>query len=308
MNLYILKHTEDEAALCTLEKKCLFNVTSEQNYFLIEDDINVDRSPFVKGCIKNLIFGDTLESLVEIIKTESIGYDNFKVKYLDVDRSTEFNKRHEIERIIGFELNGLARVKNPSIIIGVTHLEGKWMLGEYVKNKAVWLEHSKRPQEYCNALTTRVSRAVVNIAVGNKMNSRIIDPCCGVGTIVIEALSMGLSVIGSDINEKIVQGAVRNLEYFDLPGVVTVRNIHDIREHFDLVFIDLPYGILSITSKLIQLEIIKSAKRIGDKVAILGVEDVSKELLALGFNIIESCVIPKGSFKRNLYICESRES
>jgi tRNA (guanine10-N2)-dimethyltransferase len=305
MNLYVLKHTEDETDLCRLEKKCLFNVVSEEKYFLIDNYINVDRSPYVKYCIKNITFGSSLDNLIEIIKKQNISFDNFKVKYLDIEGNTEFSRRHEIEGIIGYEINGYAKVGTPSIIIGVTQLEGKWILGEYLKNSAVWLEHTGRPQEYCNALTTRVSRAIVNIAAGDNMDVKIIDPCCGIGTIVIEALSMGFNIVGSDINEKIVRGALKNLEYFDLPEVIKVNNIHDIKEKFDIVFIDLPYGILSITNRLNQLEIIKSAKKIGNKVAIIGVEDILSDLVDLGFNIIEQCIIAKGNFKRNLYICES---
>lgn len=305
MNLYLLKHTEDETDLCRLEKKCLFNIVNNEKYFFIEDYIDVDRSPFVKYCIKDVFFGDSLEDLIDIINENNIAYDNFKVKYLDIDGSMKFEKRHEIEGLIGYNIKGYARMGSPEVVLGVTHLNGKWILGKYLKNKAVWLEHTRRPQEYCNALTTRVSRAIVNITVSDNINSKIIDPCCGIGTIVIEALSMGLDIVGSDINEKVVQGAARNLDYFDYPEVVKVQSIHDIKEHYDIVFIDLPYGIMSIANEFNRLEIIKSAKKIGSKLAIIGVEDITKELIDLGFNIIERCVIAKGKFKRNLYICES---
>lgn len=302
MNLYVLKHTHDETELCMLEKKTLFNIECTENYFFVPNYIDVDRSPFVKYCLRNVILSDSLEGLLEIIRNENISYESFKIKYLDIDGSIEFNKRHEIEGIIGYEINGLAKVNTPSIVIGITRLEGKWILGEYLKNSAVWYKHTIRPQEYCNALTTRVSRAIVNIAVGNDKDKKIIDPCCGIGTVVMEALSMGMNIVGSDINEKVARGAARNLEYFDYPPVIKQGNIHEIRDHYDIVIVDLPYGILSITSKMNQIEIVRSAKRIGDKIALVSVEDMEEELLTIGFKIKEKCVIAKGKFKRKLYI------
>lgn len=302
MNLYVLKHTVDETELCMLEKKRLFDVISSENVFFTDKYIDVDRSPFVKFCIRDIILENSLESLIEYIKKNKVAYDDFKIKYIDIDGTVEFNRRHEIEGIIGYEIEGLARVDSPSVIVGVTQVKGEWIMGEYLKNNSLWYKHMLRPQEYCNALTTRVSRAVVNIATGNSIQKNIIDPCCGVGTVVMEALSMGLNIVGSDINEKIVQGAVRNLDYFNYPEVITLRSIHDINEHFDIAIIDLPYGIMSITNRLSQLEIIKSAKRIGDTLALIGVEDIEEDLGELGFHIIEKCTIAKGKFKRKLYI------
>lgn len=303
MNLYVMRHTMDETELCMLEKKCLFNSFSKDNFFFTDDYIDVNRSPFVKYCIKNIVLKDSLDGLIEYIRTEKTAYDNFKVKYLDLENTIDFDKRHQIEGYIGYDIIGNVRVSDPSIVLGVTQIKGKWVFGEYIKSTARWLENKNRPQGYCNALTNRVSRAIVNISVGNNYDLRIIDPCCGVGTVVIEGLSMGLNIIGSDINENIIRGAKHNLRYFGYPEVVKVQDIHEISGHYDVAIIDLPYGILSITDKEIQMNIVKCAGRLCDKLALLGIEDISEELIKLGYTIIEKCIISKGRFKRNLYIC-----
>ena len=303
MNLYFLKHTVDETELCNLEKKCLFKVVNSQNYFVIENYIDVNRSPFVKYCIKDIMMTNSLENLVELIREKDIAYDDFKVKYLDLDESTNFNRRHEIEGIIGYVIRGLARVDAPSIIIGVTCIEGKWMLGIYLKNQGVWRDHNNRPQEYCNALTTRVSRAIVNITVGAKVNCTIIDPCCGVGTVVMEAISMGFDIVGFDINKNISEGAKRNLDFFGYPSVVKHGDIHNLQGHYDIAIVDLPYGILSFINRSEQLALVKSAKALADKIAIISAYDATYDFKNLGLNIIEKCIIPKGKFKRYLNIC-----
>jgi tRNA (guanine10-N2)-dimethyltransferase len=303
MNLYFLKHTVDETELCNLEKRCLFKVINSQNYFIVENYIDVSRSPFVKYCIKDILFSDSLENLVKLIGEKDITYDNFKVKYLDIDKQTDFNRRHEIESIIGYVIKGLARVEAPSVTLGVTCLEGKWMLGEYLKNEGVWREHNNRPQEYCNALTTRVSRAVVNITAGESTNSTIIDPCCGIGTVVMEAISMGFDIVGYDINENISNGAKRNLDFFGYPEVVKQGDIHNLKGHYDIAIIDLPYGILSFINRSEQLDIVKSAKKLAHKIAVISAYDAGEDFKSLNLEVIDMCIIPKGKFKRYLNIC-----
>lgn len=304
MNLYFTKHTLDETELWRLEKKCLFSDMSENSYCLVEDYIDVERSPFVKYCIKDVLITASLDDMLNIIIKEKMSYENFKVKYLDIDGQIDFNRGHEIEGAIGYEINGYARVDYPNIILGVTCLNGKWYLGEYLKSTGIWREHQNRPQEYCNSLTTRVSRAIVNIASGNNTRCKLIDPCCGVGTVVIEAISMGFDILGFDINESIVAGAKRNLRYFGYPDVIEEGNIHTQVGHYDIAIVDLPYGILSITTKNKQIEILKSAGKLATKVAVIGARDMELDLQSLNFKIIDKCTISKGKFKRYLFICE----
>lgn len=307
MNLYIEKHTIDETELCKLEKRCLFGIEAsddDKNYFFIEEYIHVDRSPFVKYCLKDITEYDSYEGLLNSIQRSTKYYEGFKIKYLNIEGDMEFNKGHEIEGEIGFIINGSAKVDKPSIILGVTKLNNNWIFGEYIVNSGIWRKHMSRPQGYCNALTSRVARAIVNIAGGSNQKQSIVDPCCGIGTVVMEAISMGFEVTGYDINEKIVHGARKNLLHFNYPLVIDTRDIHTLEEYYDIVIIDLPYGILSIADLSTQHHIIDSAAKIGKRLVIISIIDMTQKIMALKFNIKETCVISKGKFKRHLYVCE----
>ena len=87
------------------------------------------------------------------------------------------------------------------------NVNDKWIFGDYVKSEAVWYRHQKKPHGYSTALNTRVARAVVNIAIPNPSNIKAIDPCCGIGTVLVEARSMGINIVGSDRNHLILPGA-----------------------------------------------------------------------------------------------------
>lgn len=58
-------------------------------------------------------------------------------------------------------------------------------------------------------LPPKVARMMVNISGGKT----ILDPFCGVGTILAEGLMVGASVIGSDVSEKQVAATKKNLDW-----------------------------------------------------------------------------------------------
>jgi len=76
----------------------------------------------------------------------------------------------------------------PVLEYGIIKLGGHWYFGNYTKSKAKWLDHMHKPKIYSIALSTRVARAIANIAVPDTNEITVIDPCCGIGTVLVEAL------------------------------------------------------------------------------------------------------------------------
>ncbi len=78
-----------------------------------------------------------------------------------------------------------------------------------------------RPQRDVRAgmLPPKVARMMINLAQPTE-DSTILDPFCGSGTVLQEALLLGYSqVIGSDISRKAVTDTKKNLQWLDLPPV-----------------------------------------------------------------------------------------
>lgn len=61
-------------------------------------------------------------------------------------------------------------------------------------------------------LPPKIARVMLNIATSGKVGLTIYDPMCGSGTILAEALDMGLKALGSDINQNAVQSTQENLK------------------------------------------------------------------------------------------------
>ena len=66
-------------------------------------------------------------------------------------------------------------------------------------------------------LPPKIARAMINMAAGklqSDSNSILYDPFCGTGTVLIEGLEQGLTVIGSDLDQESMVGAQMNLSWF----------------------------------------------------------------------------------------------
>ncbi len=65
-------------------------------------------------------------------------------------------------------------------------------------------------------LPPKVARIMINLALSDKLQKEplLLDPMCGSGTIVLEALDLNLPVIGSDISQKAVSDTLQNVDWF----------------------------------------------------------------------------------------------
>ncbi len=305
MNFYTLKCSKFTADLCKLEMKSLFNHTGEEKYFFSERLISPSRSPFIKERLTVIYEGDTLDSLVDRVLEDNFSADNFKVIYQQVEGGTEdYQERLRSGRDLGTAINGEADIHNPRVIFGVTRVNDRWYFGTYERNDYSWHHHDNKPHTYSSSLNFRVARALVNIGVGPDTGLTLIDPCCGVGTVVIEALSMGIHARGYEINPPIACNAKRNLSFFSGEDVITEGDMHDIREHFDVAIIDIPYGLYQVTTAVDQQDIIKTARRICNRLILVTFENMDDMIREAGFELVEKAKVSKGQMVRWINVCE----
>lgn len=97
----------------------------------------------------------------------------------------------------------------------------QWWLGQTaaVSNPDFWAARDREKpfsDHKRGMLAPKVARMLVNITVGQDQPTeanRVFDPFCGTGTILMEARSLGYSVVGSDVDMKAVAGTLKNLEW-----------------------------------------------------------------------------------------------
>ncbi|MDF2671134.1 MAG: methyltransferase, partial [Paenibacillus sp.] len=180
--------------------------------------------------------------------------------------------------------------------------KGKWLFGECRENEAVWLKHKDKPRQYSTALTVKMARAVANIAIPQPLGVKAIDPCCGIGTIIIEALSMGIDIVGSDLNPQAVAGARLNLSHFGYPDVVQVRDMREITGRYDTAIVDLPYNLCSVLSEARQQEMLECARKLAARAVIIAAQPIDAAMEQAGFILADRCTVRKGSLIRHVML------
>ena len=303
---YFINCSEMEKELCNMEMRSIFGKEHEEKYLFSEINFDPSRSPFIKLQIKSIYIEKNLEDIINKIKEDRISYDDFKVNYIkSEDGDIPYEERLKAVKKIGFVVTGFPDIHNPKIDLAITKVKDKWIFGELIKNSFKWQRHNDKPHSYSNALPLRTARALINIAVGNNRELTLVDPCCGVGTVVIEALDLGIDVKGYEISKPIACNARNNIEFLGYNReIITSGDMHNIKEVFDVAIVDIPYGLFSPVTLNEQVDIINTSRKIARKLVIITFEDMDKLITSAGFKILEKCYMTKGNMVRQISICE----
>jgi len=154
-----------------------------------------------------------------------------------------------IERILAKGIEGSVDLKNPKNVIRVYIASNIHVGLEIFEVKSEEFEKRKAknlPISYPITMHPRLARAMVNLA-RVKEGSKIIDPFCGTGSILIEAGLMGMQIYGSDIDLRMIDASEINLRKFGLKAYLKVSDVGGIEGKYDAVVTDPPYGRSSST-------------------------------------------------------------
>jgi len=197
-------------------------------YFSCETDLNKIKKESKKNKIK--ITG----SMAIKYKNRS---ENIKSKPIVKTLAETYSKNQKVSLDEpDFEIRVL--INDSKIYVGKKILEFKRK--DFEKRKV-----QNRPFFSPISLHPKLARALVNISEVKK-DDTVLDPFCGTGGILIEAGLMGLKVIGSDIEDKMIKGTKKNLEFYNIKKFnlicSDIGNLNKSISKVDSVVTDLPYG------------------------------------------------------------------
>ncbi|MFT4698564.1 MAG: tRNA (guanine10-N2)-dimethyltransferase [Flavobacteriaceae bacterium] len=308
--IYTFSYENTESDLCKLESRCIFN--KEEKNRLLFSDIKAEPSysAFIKKRLDIISFSEDYTTLLNEIKKESICIEGFKVEYLVFDGdTTEYAERLKKLKDIGWSIEGLPDYYTPIKTYGLCYIEGVWYFGVLIKDNFTWHKHKQKPCSYSNSISISIAKALVNIAAKANKEKKLLDACCGVGTILLEACFAGNNIEGCDINEKICMDARENLSHFNYTATIYHCDIKDISKRFDAAIIDLPYNLFSSATDNDILHIIKSTGEITDRLVIVSTTDITRLINSAGFRISDYCSVSKSGkrkFARKIWVCEKK--
>ncbi|OQY42657.1 MAG: SAM-dependent methyltransferase [Fusobacteriia bacterium 4572_74] len=303
--LYIINYPTFEEELCMLEMRSIFNTEPKDKILISNIDFNPSYSTFIKSQLEILNEEENFEDILKKLEKDIITLDDFRLEFIKALKGDiSYSERFVYLSKIGDKIVGVPDIKSPKLVLALGKYNEKWVFGIHEKNDKLWITHEKKPCSYSNSLSVRVAKSVVNIAANGDKNIKIIDPCCGVGTTIVEGLSMGYKIWGTEISEKNTNNAKRNLKFFNLEPRITHQDMHTIKENYNSSIVDIPYGLFSHITKDQQQDIIDTARRISKKMILITFEDLDHMAEKSGFKIVDRCIVIKGSFKRYILVCE----
>lgn len=306
--LYVFNFPPEDKDLCALEFRALFKDEFKNKYYLTDKDYSVDKSVFVKAKIDIWGIDQDFTKLIDQVKNLHKDYQDFKVIYLK-NEITHVEYQESLQRCkdMSWAIEGSVNMSKPMHTIAITKLGKQWLCGYYHHGVPSWKKHDKKPNTFSNSLDIRLARTLVNIAAGDNDQVKIVDPCCGMGTVVLEGIALGLDIEGFDISREISWQARKNLKYFGYDEyLINKVSIHDLEKHYDVAIMDIPYNLYTPITYEEQCRMIKSSRKICDKMIMVTFEDMCKEINQAGFLIIDSCLRKKTEyvkFGRYIYVC-----
>ena len=125
-------------------------------------------------------------------------------------------------------------------------------------NRSIFEERKVQHRPFFSpiSLHPKLARALVNLSVVKK-GETLLDPFCGTGGILLEAGLIGAKVVGSDIEDKMIDGCKKTLDFYNIKNhnlfCSDIGDIHEYISKVDAVVTDLPYG-KSTTTKGEEME------------------------------------------------------
>lgn len=307
-NKYMYTYTchETERDLCQMEIRSLFGREADTSTYIVSSkEINLSRSAFISMRMNVSYAMSSLDQLCEKLAQVEIGNATFKVVYIKAGDHYTYEEQRTLERKTGACIRGTANMRNPEVQFGLMAMNGLWIWGEcHYPPESIRLMHKDKPQNYSTGLPVHVARALVNIAVPDPAEVRAIDPCCGMGNVLIEALSMGIDIVGCDINPLAVKGARVNLAHFGYIDLVKLGDMNLLAGEYDAAILDMPYNLCSVISDKDQFDMLRSLRRLCKRAVIVSTLPVQHLVEQAGFRVIDQCTISKGTFVRNVWLGE----
>lgn len=307
--IYSFKYDIHTKELCRLESRHLFADEESDKLLFSNRKVDPGISSFIKSRFNILSFSEDYSRLLEMIEKKDISVDGFKVEYLILNGDTAtYADRLKKLRDVGYCIEGTPDYNEPSITYAICYYECIWYFGILEKDNADWLIHKRKPCSFSNSINMEMAKSLVSIASRGKQGKRLLDACCGVGTIMLEACFSGFSIDGCDNNWKACKNTEKNLSHFNYKANVYYSDIKNLEGKYDAIIIDLPYNLYTYSNDAIAQNIIESAAKLTTRMVIVSISNIGAIIKKSGFEINDFCTVEKrrnSNFTRSVWVCDT---
>ncbi len=306
--LYTFKYNHHYRDLCRLESTQIFGEEEKDNLLFSNIKVEPSISPFIKSRFDVILSARNYSELLKSVAQQNIHQEGFKAEYLVLEGdATGYRDRLAQLKDIGYRIEGEPDYYHPSVIYSICHYQDIWYFGILIKHNPDWQKHKDKPAKFSSSISINIAKTLVSIASRGDKNKQLLDACCGVGTVLLEACFSGFSMEGCDINWKACKKSKENLAYYNYTATVFRSDIKALNKKYDAAIIDLPYDLYTHSSDAISFKIIAAVANLAPRIIIVSISDIGPLIEDAGLKIVDSCLVEKRGnkkFTRRIWVCE----
>ncbi len=259
---------------------------------------------YLRYCVHVEAQGANLEELVADCRAAGMAYEGFRLEVLQPPPKPDASAS-EVTLAVANAITGRPRLVDPRVTLAVVITASGWYCGRLVSlGRNRWRQGMHRPHHFSSALPQRMSRALANIAAAP--GETLLDPCCGIGTVLMEALDAGIVAFGVDQNGPMLKLVAENLAYLSLPRRLVRADARQLTGHFDGLVLDLPYGRNMIGNLAVWRELIAPLRSLATRSVIVAPQPLEDLLEESGLRLVKAARVPKGALTRHIHLAVPR--
>ncbi len=241
------------------------------------------RAAYVRQGVRVLATGADLGELVDEVHAANPWPDGFSIAFASLREDGRLRRREAIIAVADAMGTAKPDLRHPTTRLLLAEQTGEVWLGEIVAepDKSYDL-HDAKPHRTSASLPSRMARGLVNLA--GPAATTIVDPCCGTGSILLEAARIGLSGIGADRSKRCFGMSSKNVAHFGYSARVEHADASDLAVgDADAVVTDLPYGRNLVADADNIRAILAACVAFAPVGVFVAGEDISHALLEVGY-------------------------
>ncbi len=266
--------------------------------------VEVERAAYVAICAELLASAQSAEGIAEAVAPLGLSFERFRITLVTLPPRPTVSKRTAIVDVAR-HIEGSVDLTAPLNELLLVGTRAGWHLGRVVSRwRKSFRAHEHKPRVFSSSLPARLARAMVNLVA--HPGDIVVDPCCGSGSILLEAWAIGARAVGADLNPKLAGMTQANLRHFGRPEWVCVADGAELAASGDAVVTDLPYGRQSPRMQGVYERLLANFPCIAPRLAAVTACDIHDLLNGAGYQIERVACIRRGSLERRVYVARVR--
>jgi tRNA (guanine10-N2)-dimethyltransferase len=297
--VYCLAPPEGEMELAQAELRSLAGCQASGRLADHSVACDVSRAAYVAWCGEVVGEGRDLEELCEALRAREVPSDGFRIDVRATGGGVGEDSM-QITRRLADALPGRPDLTHPRVRFLALCQVGSFRLVRLLsQSRRGHVLQAKRPRHLSHALPARQARMLVNLVAAP--GDALVDPCCGVGTCLLEALEMGVRAVGFDLSHHAVTAARENLAHFGYTAPVRRRDARLLEGHWDAAVVDFPYGHTCHHAEGLYEEILGNLAARATRIGVVAGRPVEEVLAAVGLIVVNRAQARKNQLVRYYY-------